>query len=148
MISSEAKAKMVVMKLCYLLLLFVSLLLTQLHSFFPDYFLYLQKKLRNYKNSAKNNAKSSAKRSLELEETEKAKNDKLRAQGVDTDANLVPDEIKAIALSLMEQIKLILKDGKVYVLASHSYRNKVDAWASASKQGNSKSLSPKIMETA
>ncbi len=81
-------------KFCYLLLLFVSLLLTQLHSFSFHSFLYLQKKLA----SDKTNTKISLKR----EETKMAENNKLRAQGVGIDANLRRGMVEAIALRLVE----------------------------------------------
>jgi cell division protein FtsB len=117
-LSDERIAKNVSSKIMLLTLnLFVSLLLTQLHSFSFHSFLLLQQKLEK----AKSNAKTNAKKSLKLEETKKAKNNKLRAQGVGIDANLRRGMVEAIALRLVEQIKLIVEDGEMlYVLTSQS----------------------------
>jgi len=72
-LSDERIAKNVSSEIMLLTLnLFVSLLLTQLHSFSFHSFLYLQKKLAN--------DKSNTKRSLKREETKMAENNKLRAR--------------------------------------------------------------------
>jgi hypothetical protein len=86
---------------------------------------------------AKINLKANAKISLKLEETKKAENNKLRAQGVDIDANLRPDVVEAIALRLVERIKLILEDGEMlYVLTSQSLRIDDESFASVTGRGN------------
>ena len=53
---------------------------------------------------AKINLKANAKISLKFEETKKAENNKLRAQGVDIDTNLRRGMVEAIALRLVERI--------------------------------------------
>ena len=86
---------------------------------------------------AKINLKANAKISLKLEETKKAENNKLRAQGVDIDANLRPDVVEAIALRLVERIKLIVEDGEMlYVLTSQSLRIDEESFASVTGRGN------------
>ena len=134
-----------VKKLCYLLLLFVSLLLTQLHSFFLYSFLLLQQKLKkaksNAKSNAKNNAKNNAKKGLELREKKKAENDALVAQGIGIDAALRPDAVETIALMVVKQIKnLVDEDGKVYVFTSAEHRIDEESFASITGRGNGKPL--------
>ena len=90
-----------VKKLCYLLLLLVSLLLTQLHFFSCHTFLLLQQKLQSAKYNAKGNAKYNAKRSSELRGTKKAENDALVAQGIGIDAALRPDVVEMTALKVV-----------------------------------------------
>jgi hypothetical protein len=133
-LSDEKIAKNVSSEIMLLTLnLFVSLLLTQLHSFSFHSFILLQQKLQKYNS----NLKCNTKRSLKLEETKKAENNKLRAQGVDIDANLRPDVVEAIALRLVERIKLIVEDGEMlYVLTSQSLRIDKESFASVTGRGN------------
>ena len=92
-----------------------------------------QRKLANDKSNLKSNTKISLKR----EETKMAKNNKLRAQGVGIDANLRRGMVEAIALRLVERIKLFVEDGKMlYVLTSQSLRIQKEAFASITGRGN------------
>ena len=87
------------------------------------------------------NLKCNTKRSLKLEETKKAENNKLRAQGVGIDANLRHGMVEAIALRVVERIKLILEDGEMlYVLTSQSLRIQTEAFVCTSSRGNGKRL--------
>ena len=73
---------------------------------------------------------------MKLEETKRAENNKLRAQGVDIDANLRRGMVEAIALRLVERIKLIVEDGEMlYVLTSQSLRIDVESFASVTSRG-------------
>jgi hypothetical protein len=93
----------------------------------------LQQKLEKAKQNDKNNTK----RSLKLEETKKAENNEWRAKGVGIDANLRPDVVEAIALRLVERIKLIVEDGEMlYVLTSQSLRIDKESFASVTSRGN------------
>jgi hypothetical protein len=93
----------------------------------------LQQKLEKAKHNDKNNTK----RDLKLEETKKAENNMLRAQGVGIDANLRPDVVEAIALRLVERIKLIVEEGEMlYVLTSQSLRIDKESFASVTSRGN------------
>jgi hypothetical protein len=65
-----------------------------------------------------------------------AENNKLRAQGVGIDANLRRGMVEAIALRLVERIKLIVEDGEMlYVLTSQSLRIKTESFASVTSRG-------------
>ena len=80
--------------------------------------------------------KTNTKISLKREETKKAENIKLRAQGVGIDANLRRGPVEAIALRLVERIKLIVEDGEMlYVLTSQSLRIDVESFASVTSRG-------------
>ena len=81
--------------------------------------------------------KTNTKVSLKREETKMAKNNKLRAQGVGIDANLRCGMVEAIALRLVERIKLIVEDGEMlYVLTSQSLRIDEESFASLTSRGN------------
>ena len=81
--------------------------------------------------------KTNTKISLKREETKMAENNKLRAQGVGIDANLRRGTVEAIALRLVERIKLIVEDGEMlYVLTSQSLRIQTEAFVCTSSRGN------------
>ena len=83
------------------------------------------------------NDKINTKISLKREETKMAENNKLRAQGVGIDANLRCGMVEAIALRLVERIKLIVEDGEMlYVLTSQSLRIQKEAFVCTSSRGN------------
>ena len=83
------------------------------------------------------NDKYNTNRSLKCEEMKMAENNKLRAQGVGIDANLRRGTVEAIALRLVERIKLIVEDGEMlYVLTSQSLRIDVESFASVTGRGN------------
>ena len=100
----------------------------------------LQKKQQsakyNTKSNAQNNVKSCAKRALNLLETKRTKNDMLVAQGIGIDAALEPYEIETIALEVVETIKTIVQDGKVYVFTSAKRRIEKESFASVTVRGN------------
>jgi magnesium-transporting ATPase (P-type) len=76
--------------------------------------LFLQQKLQYAKYNAKNNAKNNTKNASELQETKKAENDALVAQGIGIDDALRPDVVETIALKLVKQIETIVdEEGKV-----------------------------------
>ena len=68
---------------------------------------------------------------MKLEETKKAENNEWRAKGVGIDANLRRGMVEAIALRLVERIKLFVEDGEMlYVLTSQLLRIQKEAFAS------------------
>ncbi len=97
-----------VKKLCYLLLLFVSLLLTQLHSFFLSFFSLAPTEAAERRVHREKQCQKSAKRALELQGTKKAENDALVAQGIGIDATLRPDVVETIALMVVKQIETVV----------------------------------------
>jgi hypothetical protein len=98
--------------------------------------LFLQQKLQYAKYNAKNNAKNNTKNASELQETKKAENDALVAQGIGIDDALRPDVVETIALKVVSRIKNIVdEDGKVYVFTSAEYRIDVESFASVTGRG-------------
>ena len=120
-----AKAKKVSFNVCSLLLLLVLLLLTfSFHSF-----LYHLQMLQD--------AKSNAKVSAALVEAAIAENVRLRALGVEIEADLTDREVFDVAEGVVLQIKANLPPGhRCYVFSSQSgERIMKEAWASLSGRG-------------
>jgi len=65
---------------------------------------------------------------LELQETKKAENDALVAQGICVDAALRPDVVETIVLKVVRKIENIV--GKVYVFTSAERRIDAESFAS------------------
>jgi len=68
---------------------------------------------------------------LELQETKKAENDALVAQGICVDAALRPDVVETIVMKVVRKIENIVdEDGKVYVFTSAERRIDAESFAS------------------
>ncbi len=92
----------------------VSLLLTQLHSFFLSFFSLAPTEAEERQVQCQKQCQNNTKKALELRETKKAKNDALVAQPIGVDAALRPDVVETIALKVVRKIENIVdEDGKV-----------------------------------
>lgn len=58
------------------------------------------------------------KKTLKLEETKKAKNNRLRAQGLCIEPNLTPGRADAITQDVVEQILSFVPDGRMFYVAT------------------------------
>ena len=98
--SNETKANQVVKKLCYLLLLFVSLLLSQLHSFFLSFFSLAPTEAAERQVQCQGQCQKQCQESLGTTGDEKGR--ELVAQGIGIDAALRPDVAEKIALMVVK----------------------------------------------
>jgi hypothetical protein len=127
--SEERKEKTISFKLWSLLLLLVSLLLTQLHYFFYRSFLYIQQKLKSAKRNAINNPKLSAAKSAALLVTKQDITARHIAGGARVDTNLTHNEVRSVAQGVVNQVLATVPTGSMaYVAAGRDYRIQIEVW--------------------